>query len=140
LQHSSERKLVVISKMRLFETLAAFALLLPSAYMYTKIDDEEIKAHVLWAALASLACYASTVWLVPTAASYLLKRGLAGKDRGKMGTEAGSKDIPSALGLICGVVYMVFIIVTQLVYAKKNEADNHGFVSKSAPTTIGGYD
>ena len=25
---------------------------------------------------------------------------------------------PSALGLVCGVVYMAFIIVTQLVYAK----------------------
>lgn len=67
---------------------------------------------------ASVVCFAVTVLVIPNASTYLLRRGLKGKDLGKRGTPAGDVEIPSALGLVCGVVYMAFIIVTQLVYAK----------------------
>jgi len=78
---------------RPFETLCALALLVPSVCMFFSIQDGEIRSHLLLAALSSVACFAATVWAVPNAASYLRRRGLVGKDRGKAGTPAGAVEM-----------------------------------------------
>lgn len=78
---------------RRWEAAALVGLLAPSAFMFWRVENQEIRAHLLWAALASVACYLTTVWLIPVIAPYLLRRKLAGKDRGKMGTPAGEKDV-----------------------------------------------
>ncbi len=79
--------------LRRWEGAAVLALLVPAAVLFLQVRDPEIRAHLAWAAFASAACYATTVWLIPVIAPYLLRRKLAGKDRGKMGTAAGEKDM-----------------------------------------------
>jgi len=56
--------------------------------------------------------------LVPVVSEYTLKKGLSGKDMGKKGMTYENNDIPEALGIVSGVVFLVCTIVSQLVFAK----------------------
>jgi hypothetical protein len=91
-------------QLKRWETVAVALLLAPCAVLFFYIKDAEIRAHIVWAFAASVACYVATVLLIPNAAQYLVRRGLAGKDRGKMGTPAGDKEMcvaaPSATHVV----------------------------------------
>lgn len=87
-------------QLKRWETAAVALLLAPCAVLFFYIKDAEIRAHIVWAFAASVACYVATVLLIPNAAQYLVRRGLAGKDRGKMGTPAGDKEM-----CVAGLLY-----------------------------------
>lgn len=55
--------------------------------------------------------------LVPIVAQYTQTRGLTGKDMGKKGTRRESKDIPEALGIVAGTVFLIMAILSQLLFA-----------------------
>lgn len=73
-----------------YEVFALATLLIPSAYLYWSIRDDDIRARLGWAAGVAVICFASTSALIPGASAYLMKRGLTGFDRGKAGTPAGT--------------------------------------------------
>ena len=106
------------------EVAAVAAMCAPAAVFAGRISDALVLREVYWSCAVAVACFAAAVWSIPAAAAYLQRRGIAGTDRGKAGRADGAGDVsvPSALGLLVGVVYMVFIIVAQLVYAKDNAA------------------
>lgn len=56
--------------------------------------------------------------LIPVVSEYTLKRGLSGKDLGKKGTSLESKDVPEALGIVSGVVFLMCAILSQLLFAQ----------------------
>jgi UDP-N-acetylglucosamine--dolichyl-phosphate N-acetylglucosaminephosphotransferase len=91
--------------------------LVPSAYMASQITDFMV-LHTLIASLAiSVGGCCLTNYLVPVIAEYTLKRGLTGKDMGKKGTRRESKDVPEALGIVTGVVFLMTAILSQLLFA-----------------------
>ena len=50
-----------------------------------------------------------------------MSTGISGKDLGKKGSTNESKDIPEALGLVCGIIFIVSAILAQLMFAKDND-------------------
>jgi UDP-N-acetylglucosamine--dolichyl-phosphate N-acetylglucosaminephosphotransferase len=68
----------------------------------------------IWIAITA---YISTIHLIPVFAEYTLKKGLSGKDLGKKGSPQENNDIPEALGIVCGIIYLVSTILSQLSYA-----------------------
>lgn len=79
--------------LRLFEIIAAGFILLPAAWLAVHLEDASIQRDLLLSAIAGVACCALTSWLIPTASSYLLRRGLKGIDLGKKGSAAGRVDM-----------------------------------------------
>ena len=55
--------------------------------------------------------------LIPSVAELNKKAGLSGKDLGKKGTNRESVDVPEALGVLCGTVFLMCAIVSQLIYS-----------------------
>ena len=62
-----------------------------------------------------------TSCLVPVIAEYTHKKGLTGKDMGKKGTILESHDVPEALGVVSGTVFLMITIISQLLFATKVE-------------------
>jgi UDP-N-acetylglucosamine--dolichyl-phosphate N-acetylglucosaminephosphotransferase len=62
--------------------------------------------------------------MIPVIAEYTMKRGIAGKDMGKKGSARESVDVPEALGIVPGIVFIICAIFTQLMFAK----DDHQLV------------
>lgn len=92
--------------------------LIPSIVYVVGIKDTESLVLISFSVLAAVAGFVITCALIPQFGEYTKKRGLSGKDLGKKGTSSESIDVPEALGLVCGVVYLVCTIASQLVYAK----------------------
>jgi UDP-N-acetylglucosamine--dolichyl-phosphate N-acetylglucosaminephosphotransferase len=61
--------------------------------------------------------YMLTELMIPVCAKYTLKAGLSGKDLGKKGTSLENVDVPEALGLVCGFVFLICGIFSQLLFA-----------------------
>jgi UDP-N-acetylglucosamine--dolichyl-phosphate N-acetylglucosaminephosphotransferase len=61
--------------------------------------------------------YVFTDRLVPHIKSYTLRKGIAGKDLGKRGTSIADKDVPEALGIVAGAVFLVCLIFCLVGYA-----------------------
>jgi hypothetical protein len=72
-----------------YELFALAGILAPAVWLGTQIDDPVIRADLTWAGVSGILCFVLTVWIVPSAAAYLLRRGLKGLDLGKKGTAAG---------------------------------------------------
>lgn len=79
--------------LRLFEIFAAGFILLPAAWLAFHLEDASIQRDLLLSTLAGVLCCVLTSWIIPTASSYLLRRGLKGVDLGKKGTAAGRVDM-----------------------------------------------
>jgi len=92
--------------------------LLPCMCISAMITNEETMTLLLWSLVISVAGFLLVNALVPVVAEYTLKRSICGKDMGKKGTVHESRDIPEALGLVSGVVYLICTILNQLSYAK----------------------
>lgn len=92
--------------------------LLPCVCISAMITNQEALSLLLWSLVISLVGFLLVNALVPVVAEYTLKRGICGKDLGKKGTVHESRDIPEALGLVSGVVYLICTILNQLSYAK----------------------
>lgn len=65
----------------------------------------------------SLMGYAMTNHLVPKIKTYTLRQGICGKDLGKKGTSTEDKQIPEALGIVPGAVFLVCLISCLVGYA-----------------------
>jgi len=52
--------------------------------------------------------------------TYTLKKGISGKDLGKRGTPLENKDIPEALGIVPGAMFLICLIFCLVAYATNN--------------------
>ncbi len=104
----------------MMEAAALLACSAPAALFGSRIVDASVHAALLRACVAAVCCFLVTLVVIPNTAEYLARKGLKGRDMGRRGTPAEAVEVPSALGIVCGVVYLVFVIVTGLVGAKDN--------------------
>lgn len=100
--------------------LAAIPLLPSLACVYSLLGSE-ISTPILYSCLVAIIAFFATSSLIPVFSEYTLRRGLAGKDLGKKGTPHESRDVPEALGLVCGIVFLVCTIISQLLFAKDDK-------------------
>ena len=106
---------------------------IPSISILLFIQDNAILYMVGVSAFVGLAAYLLTRSLVPVVAEFTLKKGLCGKDLGKKGTIQESKDIPEALGIVPGTIYIVCAIFSQLFFCR---TDKQMMISNSALFSI----
>lgn len=102
----------------LWDYLLAVLPLLPSAYVLSVIQDSEIQVKIFMSVVISVLGYLLTNPLITIVAEYTLRKGLSGKDMGKKGSASESKDIPEALGIVSGTVFLICTIVSQLTFAR----------------------
>lgn len=95
--------------------------LVPSVICFLCISDPKTLHQISSSLAISVFGFVMTVSIIPVFASYTLKRGLCGKDLGKKGTERESRDVPEALGLVCGLVFLVCTIFSQLLFANNDK-------------------
>ena len=62
--------------------------------------------------------YFLTNSLIEVVGEYNKKAGLSGKDLGKKGGPLENRDVPEALGIVSGIVFLMCMIFTQLIFAK----------------------
>lgn len=110
-----------------YETLGLLILLLPTLFLFFRIESEVVKAKLVNAALVSLASFLTTVLLVPAAAPSFAVKGLKGRDLGRRGTAKELDEVPSALGLISAVVFLAVVIVGMLAHSGASPADLHDY-------------
>ena len=58
--------------------------------------------------------------LIPNIAQYTLRKGISGKDLGKRGTPLAEKQVPEALGIVTGTVFLVCLIFCLVGYTTSN--------------------
>jgi len=90
--------------------------LLPCLLLFLAIKNNEFKEKIYVLMILSLIGYLLVDRLVPIISQYTLKRGLCGKDLGKKGTINESVDVPEALGIVSGIVFLVCAILSSVVY------------------------
>ena len=115
---------------RVYELIFYASLALPGLYLLGQISDAETRGVLTQAGGWSLLAFLSAFLLIPALSSRFMLRGLKGKDMGRRGTPLESVEIPSAVGLVCAVVFLVCVISTQLWWAKGrgSSAGNNDFV------------
>jgi UDP-N-acetylglucosamine--dolichyl-phosphate N-acetylglucosaminephosphotransferase len=101
--------------------LLAVLPLVPSLYLLSKIDGLFVANQVWTSCFVGLCGYVGCRMLIPVVAEYTLKKGLSGKDLGKKGTINESVDVPEALGLVVGTVFLVCAIFSQLVFVSNRD-------------------
>ncbi len=97
-------------------TIVATAGILPQLVAFATIPYQRTKYSVLVSTLISILAFAATKRLIPVLQRRTLKAGLYGKDINKKGTEAGEKPIPESLGLACGLVFLVVMVLSQQLH------------------------
>lgn len=95
--------------------------LVPAAICLSSIHDTNFLRQIGFSTIISIIGYVATTKLIPVFAEYTIKRGLCGKDLGKKGTAMESKDVPEALGIVCGIVFLVCTILSQIIFAKNEK-------------------
>jgi hypothetical protein len=79
-----------------------------------------VSSQLLAYLLIGIAGYFMTNKLVPRIKQYTLRKGICGKDLGKRGTSNADKDVPEALGIVAGTVFVVCLIFCLVGYATSN--------------------
>ena len=105
--------------------------LVPSIYIFCLLndgkddDDKErttlLQLTLLKSVLISFVGFFFTIQLIPVVGEYTKKCGMSGKDLGKKGTPDENKDIPEALGLCSGTIFLMCTICSQLLFASSCE-------------------
>ncbi|KAF8395762.1 hypothetical protein HHK36_019713 [Tetracentron sinense] len=75
--------------------------------------DEELKRSIFINAVLSFLGFAITLFLIPVASRYVLRRNMFGYDINKKGTPQGSIKVPESLGIVVGTVFLVLAILFQ---------------------------
>ncbi|KAI7997637.1 UDP-N-acetylglucosamine--dolichyl-phosphate N-acetylglucosaminephosphotransferase [Camellia lanceoleosa] len=75
--------------------------------------EEELKRSILINAVLSCAAFFVTLAMIPVASKYVLRRNMFGYDINKKGTTQGSIKVPESLGIVVGIVFLVFAILFQ---------------------------
>ena len=104
--------------LRIYEIFAACTILIPSLWFIGNLKDSAIQFDLLVSIVAGAVCCLVTAWLIPTAASYLLRRGLKGTDLGKKGTEAGRVDM--YVSGVCSIATWINITHKQYLAAPRH--------------------
>eukprot|EP01138_Halocafeteria_seosinensis_P001782 gb/GECG01001825.1/.p1 GENE.gb/GECG01001825.1/~~gb/GECG01001825.1/.p1 ORF type:complete len:402 (+),score=16.13 gb/GECG01001825.1/:1-1206(+) len=99
---------------------ATVALFAPHVIVFLRTSNLEYRHELFWAALSAVAAGLMAKNLIPRMKRYTEKSGLQGKDLCKRGTTEGDKPVPEALGIVCGCVFLVIVILAQLFWAKNN--------------------
>jgi UDP-N-acetylglucosamine--dolichyl-phosphate N-acetylglucosaminephosphotransferase len=95
--------------------------LLPSIACAVSLNKGHVWTQILYSSIVASAAFVVTTTLIPVFSQYTLKRGLCGKDLGKKGTPNESRDIPEALGLVCGISFLLCTIISQLLFANDDK-------------------
>ena len=109
---------LVSTSLNLSNALLAVTPLIPSIVLVFSIKDVSVVQQLAISIAIAIGGYLVTSSLIPVVAEFTLKRGLSGKDLGKKGSKLESKDVPEALGLVTGTVYLICAIASQLIFAK----------------------
>jgi hypothetical protein len=91
--------------------------LLPSIVLFLYLEAPQHRYKVGLSVGISLFGFALTSLVIPIVSDYTLRKGLSGKDLGKKGSPSESRDIPEALGIASGTVFLVCTIASQLIFA-----------------------
>eukprot|EP00557_Chaetoceros_sp_GSL56_P008782 CAMPEP_0176498574 /NCGR_PEP_ID=MMETSP0200_2-20121128/12399_1 /TAXON_ID=947934 /ORGANISM="Chaetoceros sp., Strain GSL56" /LENGTH=465 /DNA_ID=CAMNT_0017896801 /DNA_START=36 /DNA_END=1433 /DNA_ORIENTATION=+ len=67
--------------------------------------------------IVSIFGYWATDYLIPAIKSYTLQKGICGKDLGKRGTKIADNDIPEALGIVPGAIFLICLTFCLVGYA-----------------------
>lgn len=94
--------------------------LLPCIFLFLFIKNDDFKGKIYVLTSISIVGYLLVDRLVPIISQYTLKRGLCGKDLGKKGTKSESVDVPEALGIVSGIVFLVCAILSSVIYFSKS--------------------
>lgn len=79
-----------------------------------------VGSQLLGYMIVSLFGYWATDNLIPKIKTYTLKKGISGRDLGKRGTSLENKDIPEALGIVPGAMFLICLIFCLVAYATNN--------------------
>jgi hypothetical protein len=107
--------------MSLQNNIFAILPLIPSIYIFALLTDGAVQLMILKSVLISAMGYLLTIKLIPIVGEYTKKCGMSGKDLGKKGTPDENKDIPEALGLCSGTIFLMCTICSQLLFANTCE-------------------
>jgi UDP-N-acetylglucosamine--dolichyl-phosphate N-acetylglucosaminephosphotransferase len=105
------------AKIRLDNYVLAILPLVPCALIGFSITDYAANQMIIASFAISVGGFYLVNCLVPIVAEYTYKRGLTGKDLGKKGTRRESIDVPEALGIVAGTVFLMSAILSQLLFA-----------------------
>lgn len=103
------------------DNILALVPILPGVFLSFNVTDWNVRWLLIVSHLISIIAYFLTVQLVPVVGEYTKSRGICGKDLGKKGTATENDTIPEALGLLCGIVFLICTILTQLIVANQTE-------------------
>ena len=89
---------------------------------HSSIAGEEVVAppvgsQLLAYVIVAFLGYLATSSLVPKIKVYTLRKGICGKDLGKRGSSIADKDVPEALGIVPGAIFMICLILCLVGYA-----------------------
>ena len=87
--------------------------LIPSLVLLCLVSNHQNAWKVYVSMIIAITGYLLTVSLIPVVSQYTLKAGLSGKDLGKKGTPIANVDVPEALGIVSGTVYLICTILSQ---------------------------
>ena len=107
----------VNARIRVDNYVLAILPLLPCVLIGVTINDYAAKQMIIASLALSFGGFYLVNCLVPIVAEYTHKRGLTGKDLGKKGTRRESADVPEALGIVAGTVFLICAILSQLLFA-----------------------
>lgn len=100
-----------------YKQILAIGLLCVCPYLYMLFYhynvDDELKESILINMVMSIGAFFATVFIIPVASKYVLRRNMFGYDINKKGSPQGSIKVPESLGLVTGVVYLVIAILFQ---------------------------
>ncbi|KAL7538141.1 hypothetical protein ACHAXR_008313 [Thalassiosira sp. AJA248-18] len=101
--------------------------LLPPAWVVFQIVSNEtgandettssVGAQLLGFWALGMLGYIGTYRLIPSIKFYMLKRGICGKDLGKKGTKSENDDVPEALGIVPGAIFLICLIFCLVGFA-----------------------
>ncbi|GFS36955.1 UDP-glcnac-adolichol phosphate glcnac-1-p-transferase [Actinidia rufa] len=75
--------------------------------------DADLKRSIIINAVLSSVGFFVTLTMIPVASRYVLRRNLFGYDINKKGTPQSSVKVPESLGIVVGIVFLVFAILFQ---------------------------
>lgn len=95
--------------------------LLPSGLAFLYVQESALRSKIVTSGGISVLGFVLTSYLVQVVAEYTLRKGLSGKDMGKKGSASESTDVPEALGIVSGTVFLICTIASQLTFAQSSQ-------------------
>lgn len=82
------------------------------------VQESALRSKIVTSGGISVLGFVLTSYLIQVVAEYTLRKGLSGKDMGKKGSASESTDVPEALGIVSGTVFLICTIASQLTFAQ----------------------